>query len=214
MRRYRRGLIQTPEQLRFSYMAIIQGAETIAQEPCNPMKRNRKRPAEEDDCHDVNKREAKSQLCKSLIGSKTGQSSSSSVSSTSKTGSSTKPSRSPNCQVFNDTDSGNHVSTFNSPTEFSDGTIEASIASSESVRSAAAISKEKSELRKRTRAEQNKNLEKNIERVKKNMREAEERQKFRKSLMKYTVVGFVVAVVGVFVYNYGLNSRLNLQSIS
>lgn len=29
MRRYRMGLIQTPDQLRFSYMAVIEGAKFI-----------------------------------------------------------------------------------------------------------------------------------------------------------------------------------------
>lgn len=29
MRRYRMGLIQTPDQLRFSYMAVLEGAKCI-----------------------------------------------------------------------------------------------------------------------------------------------------------------------------------------
>lgn len=31
MRKYRMGLIQTPEQLRFSYQAIIEGAKQLSQ---------------------------------------------------------------------------------------------------------------------------------------------------------------------------------------
>lgn len=33
MRKYRMGLIQTPEQLRFSYQAIIEGAKQLSQPP-------------------------------------------------------------------------------------------------------------------------------------------------------------------------------------
>jgi len=32
MREYRMGLIQTPDQLRFSYMAVIEGAKSILKE--------------------------------------------------------------------------------------------------------------------------------------------------------------------------------------
>lgn len=32
MREYRMGLIQTPDQLRFSYMAVIEGAKSILRE--------------------------------------------------------------------------------------------------------------------------------------------------------------------------------------
>lgn len=34
MRKYRMGLIQTPDQLRFSYQAIIEGAKQLSQPPC------------------------------------------------------------------------------------------------------------------------------------------------------------------------------------
>lgn len=33
MRRHRMGLIQTPDQLRFSYQAIIEGAKQLSQPP-------------------------------------------------------------------------------------------------------------------------------------------------------------------------------------
>lgn len=33
MRKYRMGLIQTPDQLRFSYMAVIEGAKYIMGDP-------------------------------------------------------------------------------------------------------------------------------------------------------------------------------------
>lgn len=35
MRKYRMGLIQTPDQLRFSYQAIIEGAKQLSQPPCD-----------------------------------------------------------------------------------------------------------------------------------------------------------------------------------
>lgn len=38
MRKYRMGLIQTPEQLRFSYQAIIEGAKQLSQTSLSPDK--------------------------------------------------------------------------------------------------------------------------------------------------------------------------------
>lgn len=38
MREYRMGLIQTPEQLRFSYQAIIEGTKQVLNQNCESLK--------------------------------------------------------------------------------------------------------------------------------------------------------------------------------
>ena len=42
MRRYRMGLIQTPDQLRFSYLAIIEGSHLVLDSP--PIDEDKKMP--------------------------------------------------------------------------------------------------------------------------------------------------------------------------
>lgn len=189
MRKYRQGLIQTAEQLRFSYLAIIEGI--------NQLRKLNKVPFEEDvlNSQELN---LSSQNASSFFKNEKY------FDDNKKSTSSLPPLPPRNKRLSNSNE-----------TEFKDKSEDQTFFLNSE---ASKIEKEvlinnnlnSDNLRRRTKSEKNKKLEETLRRIKKKQKESEARSRLKKSIYKFGsfVVSFMFVVGAGYMiyYNYYLNS--------
>ncbi|RWS26228.1 tyrosine-protein phosphatase non-receptor type 2-like protein [Leptotrombidium deliense] len=196
MRKYRMGLIQTPEQLRFSYMAIAEGAKSLISVPSS---------TSADDCGNTVHKEVCEDETDEEIFNKSDDEKSPTLP--------LLPPRQKRSQSFS---SQNSSKLLNESNEMK-GDIPQAVTSN-------SISKEDTkllnnnltptEIRKRNREERNRKTSENIRRIKEKQKEIDERSRLKKRLLKYGCISVGIALMfgaGFIAYSY-LNDATVLKA--
>lgn len=200
MRKYRKGLIQTPEQLRFSYLAIIEGAKSLG---------NKEVPLDRDRPIFAKKRPSVSEPIESDVFSENGKVNGDFP--TPKLELSNPKYRRSASSVENIEERGPDESvpsaTVNSPAAGGD-------TSSSSLGSPINNNLGTTELRRRAREERNRKTTEAIQRIKDKQKECEERSRIKSRFYKVGFVGLALLLSAGFVYGYFSPASLTRSSSS